>query len=361
MLKREKVYQILLERIRSGIWEPGFKIPSEPVLSRELGVARITLRAALEQLAEESILSRSRPGGTVVSLPESEKKKIIVISRSDMIPEISRPELYIIPGIAKRCLELNCEVEYMSDSFLLERLPENYIGIIFLSGDFNGDEELLKKVQRANVPVVNAHVFPGDPAITKLPSIRTDFRAAFLAGLSHLIRMGHKRICFIMRDWSIARKRMEISYRGLLQLLREHNVDCDPQLVITLPQIDTDFSGKLHKLFFSADPPTAVYAYSDFFALECCRLFKKWNVRIPEQAAVMGFSGYTGVALQDPPLSTVDFGYSRIGRMAVDMLWQKDKWYGKSCPVIFSPFDVITRKSTDFYRMDFNSSNNNNA
>ena len=67
----------------------------------------------------------------------------------------------------------------------------------------------------------------------------------------------------------------------------------------------------------------------------------------------MGFSGYTSAALQSPPLSTVDFGYARIGRIAVDMLRQHEQWFGKTVPVVYSPYDVIPRRSTDFFRMDF--------
>ena len=77
-------------------------------------------------------------------------------------------------------------------------------------------------------------------------------------------------------------------------------------------------------------------------------------MRIPEQIAVMGFSGYSAAALQTPPLSTVDFGYARMGAMAVDMLRRSAEWReGAQAPVLLAPFDVISRKSTDFYRMDF--------
>ena len=95
MLKREKVYRILAERIRSGQWQGGFKLPSEPLLCRELGVARVTLRAALEQLTSEGVLQRSRPGGTVVTADAELKKKIIVLS---CIYPLSHVKYYQIKG-----------------------------------------------------------------------------------------------------------------------------------------------------------------------------------------------------------------------------------------------------------------------
>jgi len=355
MLKRDQTYQVLLKRIGSGLWKPGDKLPAEPVLCRELGVARVTLRAAMEQLAAEGYLSRSRPAGTIVTVPEEKRKKILVVAspNSSIIPEISRPVFYIIPGIERRCMELNIEAENMSSVFLPGELPENYLGVILLACNFNGDEEILSKVRALNVPVVNVHAFPGDPKITGLPSVVTDFRSAFLAGLAHLTQMGHRKIGFVMNEWKTAEKRFDISMREFPGLLKKAGAAFEDRFLIQVSRVDADFSEELRALVFSDDPPTALYAYSDYFAMTCCNLLKQWGVRIPEQIAVMGFSGYTSAALQSPPLSTVDFGYARIGRIAVDMLRQHEQWFGKSIPVVYSPYDVIPRRSTDFFRMDF--------
>jgi len=353
MLKRETIYQELLKRIGSGLWKPGDKLPAEPALCRELGVARVTLRAALGQLSDEGFLARSRPGGTIVTIPDEAKKKILVISGDSSLPEISRPELYIIPGIERRCMELNMGMEIINPRFLPAELPENYLGVVLIANCFNGDEEILRKVRSLNVPLVNAHAFPHDPQVTGLPSLLIDFHSAFLAGLAHLTLMGHRKIGFVMNEWKTAEKRFDISRREFPGLLQKAGVAFEERFVINVPHYEADFSEELRALVFSDDPPTALYAYSDYFALNCCDLLKKWGVRIPEGIAVMGFSGYTSAALQSPPLSTVDFGYVRFGRIAVDMLHQHEKWFGKSVPVVYSPYDVIPRRSTDFFRMDF--------
>ena len=356
MLKRDQTYQVLLKRIGSGLWKPGDKLPAEPVLCRELGVARVTLRAAMEQLAAEGYLSRSRPAGTIVTVPEEMRKKILVVTfpaSNDAGPEISRPIFYIIPGIERRCMELNIEAENMDSVFLPAELPENYLGVLLPNCNFNGDEEILTKVRALNVPVVNVHAFPGDPKVTGLPSVVTDFWPAFLAGLSHLTLMGHRRIGFVMQDREVTCRRFNITDREFELQLRKSGIEFDERLVIRVKQTDMDFSKELHDLLFSDDPPTALYTYSDFYALRCYEMLKKWNIRIPEEIAVMGFSGYTAAALQSPPLSTVDFGYARIGRIAVDMLRHHEQWFGKTIPVVYSPYEVIPRRSTDFFRMDF--------
>ena len=356
MLKREYVYNELAGRIRSGEWPPGHKIPAEPVLCRKLGVARVTLRAALEKLTGEGLVTRSRPGGTVVADPEAGKLKLLVVSSRRGDGDFSAPELYIMPGIERRCLELNLSVEYLTAAFLPEHLPEDgsCLGVINLMANFNGDEPLLCKLRKLPLPVVCAHGFPRDPAVTGLPTIRTDFHAAFRAGLDHLVRMGHRKICFLFREWSMVACRMCITEKSFPGLLRDSGLDPARQELIGLHSNEEDFSARLKNLLDAPEPPTAIYAYSDYFALRCYELLKEWRLRIPEQIAVLGFSGYSAAALQSPPLSTVDFGYARSGAMAVDMLRRSSELRGlKKPPVIFAPFDVVTRKSTDFYRMDF--------
>ena len=105
MLKRDQVYQDLLERISNGLWQPGDKLPSEPFLCRELGVARVTLRAAMRQLADEGFLLRSWPAGTIVTLPQNKRKKIIVLAQVAEDDCTISPGFYISPGIQRRCLE----------------------------------------------------------------------------------------------------------------------------------------------------------------------------------------------------------------------------------------------------------------
>lgn len=57
----------VLARIRSGEWPPGSLIPTEQVLSVEMGCARATVNRALRELADSGIIQRRRKVGTRVS------------------------------------------------------------------------------------------------------------------------------------------------------------------------------------------------------------------------------------------------------------------------------------------------------
>ena len=59
----------LRTRIEAGEWKPGDRLPSERELLGEFGVARMTLRNALDVLQSEALIDRrrGRNGGTFVN------------------------------------------------------------------------------------------------------------------------------------------------------------------------------------------------------------------------------------------------------------------------------------------------------
>src|SRR3954469_1110538 len=57
----QQVRSVLLDRIVSGQYAPGDRLPSEAVLAEDLGVHRLTVRRALDELSREGLL-RARQG-----------------------------------------------------------------------------------------------------------------------------------------------------------------------------------------------------------------------------------------------------------------------------------------------------------
>ncbi|QBX33553.1 UTRA domain-containing protein [Paracoccus liaowanqingii] len=63
----------VLDRIRSGEWPPGSLIPTEQILSKEMGCARATVNRALRELADSGIVQRRRKVGTRVTATSSRR------------------------------------------------------------------------------------------------------------------------------------------------------------------------------------------------------------------------------------------------------------------------------------------------
>jgi GntR family transcriptional regulator len=96
MTKQSATRDLVLDLIEP--MEVGAAIPSERQLSAELGVSRLTLRAALEDLAREGYLVRRRGAGTFVSEPKITQELTMTSFTDDMRRRGMRP--------ASRTLEL---------------------------------------------------------------------------------------------------------------------------------------------------------------------------------------------------------------------------------------------------------------
>lgn len=59
----ERVYSALADRIASGAWRAGSRLPSERALSQSFGVSRLTLRRALLSLERDGIVERGNSRG----------------------------------------------------------------------------------------------------------------------------------------------------------------------------------------------------------------------------------------------------------------------------------------------------------
>src|SRR5262245_37445381 len=65
---------LLREKILSGVFAPGDRIPTESDLIRQYGVSRITVRQALSALAGEGLIERRQGRGTFVTERKTKRR-----------------------------------------------------------------------------------------------------------------------------------------------------------------------------------------------------------------------------------------------------------------------------------------------
>jgi GntR family transcriptional regulator len=105
MTKQRETRERVLDLIEA--LSPGDAIPSERQLSVDLGVSRLTVRAALDDLVREGYLVRRRGAGTFVSEPKVAKGVGTVSSFSDdmrergMTPASRTLDLQVVPAGAR--------------------------------------------------------------------------------------------------------------------------------------------------------------------------------------------------------------------------------------------------------------------
>ena len=80
-----QIQELILQKIKGGVWEPGKKIPSENELVKELGVSRMTINRALRELNQHGFLERVPGVGTFVKKPPRHASLINIQNIADEI------------------------------------------------------------------------------------------------------------------------------------------------------------------------------------------------------------------------------------------------------------------------------------
>ena len=66
--------------------------------------------------------------------------------------------------------------------------------------------------------------------------------------------------------------------------------------------------------------PDAIFAITDSAAIGVIKVLKKFNIKIPEEIAVVGFSNSFHSTIIEPQLTTIEQPGNRIGKIAVNCL-----------------------------------------
>ena len=86
----QTVYNHVLQGMKTGIWSPGDKIPSEHALANELNVSRVSVRKALDQLVGVGLLYKRQGSGAFVA-------EVATLSTLDaLIPIVQMTDLEVI-------------------------------------------------------------------------------------------------------------------------------------------------------------------------------------------------------------------------------------------------------------------------
>lgn len=160
-----------------------------------------------------------------------------------------------------------------------------------------------------------------DKVSNKIPCTQitiNDEEAAFNA-VEHLINIGKKRIAIIKeREFSY---NSEKRYSGYLRALKEHQIEVDEKIIISVDDISLRQGKRMTNILLSIKKrPDAIFAITDSAAIGVIQTLIKFNINIPEDIAVVGFSNSAHSTIIEPKLTTVDQPGEKIGKTAVEYL-----------------------------------------
>lgn len=202
-------------------------------------------------------------------------------------------------------------------------------------------------VRRTRIPAVNVWVNSPD---TGLPRVVPDQKAAAALAARHLRDRGFRRLAFLgqARD-----RNFELQREGLGSQLAVTTTLLAPQ-DRKKPAAWRSFRKALKAWVRSWKPPMGVFATDDllcrYLAEEC--LAEGW--RIPDDVGLVG-CGNVGIVCEglDPTLSSVEYGFERVGLRAAQLLEQLMKGARPPRePILISPASLVPRRSTEVFAVE---------
>lgn len=160
--------------------------------------------------------------------------------------------------------------------------------------------------------------------------------------VSHLIKLGRKRILFI-GDTELPE--IALRYEGYIQAHGEHGQIVDPSLIMQIGfghQVKK-VSPKLNEAIKSGLNFDGIFGASDALSLRAIEALRQNNLNVPKDVAVIGYDNIGQSALSQPSLTTVSQNIEEGGELLVSALI--DKLNGRPVGSKLTKTELIIRES----------------
>ena len=184
-------------------------------------------------------------------------------------------------------------------------------GIIMYAPRLNiSDADLLKICN--GIPIVRRDYIPS----SRLAWVGFDQVYATRLAVEHLVELGHRQIASIPPTSELLNGYWR--YTAWKNVLLEHGLEPGPVA-------EGDYSMRsgyeaAHKIIASGQPFTAIVVGTDHMAVGAMRALRERGIRIPEDVSMVGYDNTELSAYTEPPLTTIQFKFSKQDELAVKYL-----------------------------------------
>jgi DNA-binding LacI/PurR family transcriptional regulator len=318
--KHLEISRFLLAEISAGKYGESDRLPSEAQLVKRFKVTRPTVARALRDLVADGIIERRAGSGSFVRNKTSAASSTRQIGL--LIPGLGTTEIFEI--ICGELANLGRGSEYtflwggsmhpradqdasrehaaeVCEQFIERRVT----GVFFAPFELTvGKDEINRKIadrfSEACIPMVllDRDLAPF-PQSSHFDVIGLDNVAAGYMLAEHLIKLGCKRLAFLMRPLSAPT--VERRYAGVREALARHKLEVFPDwLQVGSPQ-DEKFVCSL----MAGRRWDAIICANDLTAAQLIRTLEVSRYRVPQDIRVVGFDDAKYATLVSVPLTTI--------------------------------------------------------
>jgi DNA-binding LacI/PurR family transcriptional regulator len=219
--------------------------------------------------------------------------------------------------------------------------PHNTDGLLIFS-DGLMDEDLVI-LRSKGFPMVLVHRTP--PPALPIPSVTVENMETTRQLMDHLIQVhGKRRILFLRGPMHQEDShRREIGYKSALLA---NGIPIDENLLLN-GDFERDIAYAVMNEFLCREEQLAfdaVFTGDDDAAIGVLRSLQEHGIRVPEDAAVVGFDDLAFASFLNPPLTTVRAPTEQVGRIAAERLFELLEDH-PSDEVMILPTEIIFRRS----------------
>jgi LacI family transcriptional regulator len=199
------------------------------------------------------------------------------------------------------------------------------------------DDPLVEALRRGGKQFVLYGRYPADD----VSYVTVDDRVSACNVVSHLLRIGHKRVGTIAGPQHMFEAQDRLA--GYFDALRDFGLPKSPELVVEGDWSEASGYAAMRRLL--AANADAVFAANDSMALAALRALKEQGVRVPEDIALVGFDDIPAAAAADPPLTTVRQPIRRLGEVATQTLLELIEQPSGPPRRVILPTELVVRSS----------------
>jgi GntR family transcriptional regulator, arabinose operon transcriptional repressor len=326
--KYERLKEHFINEMIAGRLKSGQALPSEPQLARALGIAKMTVRQAMDSLENEGLIRREKGKGTFIDQNVRRKLK-----RGQDIFALVVPETHggyfpsLLHGCEAAASQFNhqllvCNTDDSVDrqaDIILQLLDKEVGGVAIMPTSYRPTPDYhIRQLQNHGIPVVFCHRrVEGISA----PLLATPYvNIGRLAGET-LLERGHRNVAYLATEPSKVGKAYE---RGFQEAFGLAGIKPLPKMLCVSEAAGQDEEEKimsvLAPLFKTPDPPTAIFASFDTLAESLYLLLPRLGLRVPEDVSLIGYGGALREGAIAKRLTSVVIDAIAVGNQAVSLL-----------------------------------------
>ena len=200
---------------------------------------------------------------------------------------------------------------------------QGYLSSLPLTGNLDGLIILSLPVDDTHVSRLIDHGLPTvliEYPHSKLNCVEIDDVEGGRMATTYLLKKGHRRIAFLgdtdLPEYSIHPVSLRLS--GFRRALKEARIKLPETFIRLAPYTQEQTRQVAKELLNLPDPPTAIFAATDFQALGVLKAARQLDIKVPAQLAVIGFDDLDMAEYAD--LTTISQHLDESGRLAVEIL-----------------------------------------